>query len=123
MRKILLFVMMPVVTTLLLAACETQSPWQKPGVERAALASDILQCRHAGQQESLRAYASQINFPFYGAPFWGGSWQPTRDLWSRSGEADRARAEVWFTADCMRGKGYSKSPYSKSSGRSSIGAP
>jgi|GEM_PF-1787667 len=118
MRKILLFVMMPTVVMLVLAACETQSPWQKPGVERAALDGDVLHCRHAGQQESLRAYASQISFPFYGAPFWGGSWQPTRDLWSRSVEADRARAEVWFTADCMRGKGYSKS-----SGRSSIGAP
>ncbi|MDP2332758.1 MAG: hypothetical protein Q8M19_18880 [Reyranella sp.] len=105
-------------TTLLLAACDLPSQWEKPGVERAALDSDVLQCRHAGQQESLRAYASQINFPFYSAPFWGGSWQPTRDLWNRSVEADRARAETSFTADCMRGKGYSKS-----SGRSSIAAP
>ncbi len=91
---------------LLLAACDLPPPWQKAGVERAVLEGDVLYCRHAGQQESLRAYAAQIDFPFYSPPFWGGSWQLTRELWNRSVEADRARAESRFTADCMRAKGY-----------------
>jgi hypothetical protein len=93
-RKIL-----PFVTMLLLAACDVPSQSEKPEIERAALDGDVLQCRHTGQQESLRA--SQIDLAFYNTPFWGGSWQPTRDLWNCRVEADRARAERQFTAACM----------------------
>jgi hypothetical protein len=93
---------------LFLAACNVPAQWQKPDVERAALDSDLLQCRHAGQQQSLRAYASQLNFPFNSPPFWAGSWQPSRDRWNRSVEADREFAEGRFTADCMRDKGYQR---------------
>jgi hypothetical protein len=96
------------ITLLLLAACDMPSQWEKPGVERAALDSDTLQCRHVGTQEALRAYAPLLDFPFSSPPFFASSWRPTRELASRSVEADRTRAESWFTADCMRGKGYAR---------------
>lgn len=93
---------------LLLTACDMPSQWEKPGVERAALDSDTLQCRHAGTQEALRAYAPLLDFPFSSPPFWTGSWRTTRELASRGVDADRARAQNWFTADCMHGKGYER---------------
>lgn len=108
MRKIPPLIIPSFIAALLVAACDVPSQWEKPGVERAALDSDTLQCRRAGTQEALRAYAPLLDFPFSSPPFWAGSWRPTRELASRSVEADRARAEVWFTADCMRGRGYER---------------
>ena len=102
MRKIPLLV-----AALLLAACETPIPWQKAGVERSVLEGDVLICRHTGMQESLRATASMINFPFHSAPFWS-AWPPVREQFVRSVEADRARAATRFAGDCMQGKGYER---------------
>jgi hypothetical protein len=104
-RKIL-----PFITMLLLAGCDMPNQWEKPGVERAALDSDTLHCRHVGTQEALRAYSDLLTFPFSSPPFFAGSWRPPRELASRSVEADRTRAEIWFTADCMRGKSYERTP-------------
>jgi len=107
-RKIPPPIIPPLVAILLLAACDVPSQWEKPGIERAALDSDTLHCRHVGTQQALRTYSDLLTFPFSSPPFFAGSWRPTRELASRSVEADRTRAEIWFTGDCMRGKGYER---------------
>jgi len=96
------------VAMLLLAACETRSPWQKEGVALAPASADLLECRRAGQKESLRAYSRELAYPFHSPPFFGYMAQPNRALWERQVEVYRSHAVSVALTDCMRGKGYER---------------
>ncbi len=93
---------------LLLAACETQSPWQREGVALVPDPAVLLECRRAGQQESLRVYAQELVYPFHSPPFFGYMAQPNRELWERQVEMTRSHAASVALTDCMRGKGYER---------------
>ncbi len=108
MNRCLPVVGLAVAAMLLLAACETQSPWQKQGVALAPDPAELLECRRVGQKESLRAYAKELAFPFHSPPFFGYMAQPNRELWERQVEIARSLAASVALTDCMRGKGYER---------------
>ena len=108
MNRNLPVVSLVAVAMLLLAACETQSPWQKQGVALAPDPADLLECRRAGQQESLRVYSRELAYPFHSPPFFGYVAQPNRELWERQVEITRSHAASVALTDCMRGKGYER---------------
>lgn len=108
MIRILPVVSFVAAAMLLLAACETRSPWQKEGVALAPDPVDLLECRRAGQKESLRAYAKELAVPFHSPPFFGYMAEPNRELWERQVEMARALAASVALTECMRGKGYER---------------
>jgi hypothetical protein len=62
------------------------------------------------QQESLRAYSKELIFPFHSPPFFGYMAQMNRELWERQVEITRTHAANVALNECMRDKGYERSP-------------
>jgi hypothetical protein len=101
MRKVLL-----IVVFLASSACGTSSQWEKPGTDQTATDSDLRQCRHTAQQESLRLYADWLPFAFDAPIFWNGRDLPTARLVREITDSNLLHAERTLAVACMRNKGY-----------------
>lgn len=101
MHKVLL-----ILALLASSACGTSGQWQKPGIERAAIDSDLRKCRHDAVQETLRLYADWRPFAFDSGPFWNARDGQTRHAAHRSSEISQMQAEQTLAMACMRNKGY-----------------
>jgi hypothetical protein len=96
MRRVLTLVLV-----LSVAGCGPAMRWEKPGADEKATADDLVGCRRAAQDESMREFPFHYpwGFPLSRRPFY----------WQRS-EIDRFYFENRLTSFCMRSKGYALVP-------------
>jgi hypothetical protein len=85
---------LPLLVLVSLAACAfPQTRWDKPGANEKMTADDLLNCRHAAQQEAFLDAPAPVIGPWAAHHWW-------------RTENDRFYMENRLTDFCMRSKGY-----------------
>ena len=91
---------------LAIVALLASSAWQKPGIDQAAIDTDLLRCRREAVQETMRLFADWRPFAFDADVFWNYRSAPARRAVQRSNEFSQSQAEQMLAVGCMRTKGY-----------------
>ncbi len=78
--------------------------WEKVGADDKATANDLVGCRRAARDETMR------DFPLYFPWYHPWAYPVGRSVFWQRSEFDRFYAEDRLTAFCMRTKGYALVP-------------